>query len=599
MVLTCGLGLAWVITTQKPAPAPAGPAPVSQSAETATGAPTAASPSPDTSIAALPEVESPAVPSVEATETVLKNTAAEYTFTNRGGGIRSVKILTGPYAGRTEQLMNHRAGTPIGALLSAQGVPDTTLYSISSSTDRSITYTATTGGIEITKTWTMRDGEPTEGWGYVWDLRLSFRNTGDTTPGNYYLYAGLLEKLHTTEIQPPSSNWYADESDGQLSASKFESSGFLGFGARPPQSEIRTPLTDLTWAGVHNQFYASLISPSDPPKGRTVQLLSRRHWLEYDDPGYDPVKDWAYDTALELSDSAPPAAGNSTWSGEIYTGPRSGTVLNRIGGDRNEAMHYGWFSSLSRLFLGALNLFHKYVSFGLAIVFLTIVVRFVIWPLSLKATRSMKRMSKLSPLMTDLKEKYKDDPQKMQVETMKLYRDYGVNPVGGCLPVLLQFPIFLGYYHMMQGAVEMRGHNFLWVTDLSLPDTVAHIAGFPLNPLPLLMAVTMYIQMKVAPQPATTSPQMETQQKIFKIMPVFFLLFCYATASALALYWTIQNLISILQTWIVRNQPDEPLVKKPRTPGFLERAQAAAAQQKAKGNRPSTPGGGKSTFKKG
>ncbi len=595
MVLVCGLGLAWVITNQ-PASVPAPITPVSQAAPASTPgvSPAVGSPAPTTT-------PGPAQETVQAEETILRNAAAEYTFTNLGGGIKQVKILPGKYAGRTEQIMNEGSNAAIGALLNSQGAYDTAAYRVVSSSDRAITYAATVNGVEITKAWTMREGEPTEGWGYVWNLSLSFKNTGTTTGGDYFLHAGLLGKLHSSEILPPATNWYADGSANQSDAHKMDaSSGLLGFGAKPAQSEIRLSAANLTWGGVHNQFYATLINPDSIAKDRPVQVLSRRKWVEFDDPGHDRVKAWASETSVELPGSAAAPGATTAWSGQIYTGPRSGTVLSNVGGSRNEAMHYGWFSSLSRLFLGALNLFHKYVPFGLAIVFLTLVVRLVIWPLSLKATKSMKRMAKLSPLMTELKEKYKDDPQKMQVETMKLYRDYGVNPVGGCLPVLLQFPIFLGYYHMMQGAVEMRGHPFLWVKDLSLPDTVAHIAGFPLNPLPLIMAVTMYIQMKVAPQPTQTNPQMEMQQKIFKIMPVFFLMFCYGTASALALYWSVQNVISIFQTWIVSKQPDEELKKVPKKPGFLERAQAAALEaQKAKGPRPPTPGGGKSTFKKG
>ena len=598
MVLLCGLGLAYVLTTAKPTPAPA-PAvsPVSQ-----TGTPGGLE-SPVAPVAAPPEVSpeaAAATPAVPAEETIFRNAAAEYTFTNLGGGIQSVKILPGKYAGRTAQVLNQNGKAPIGALLNNQGTADLAAYRIDSRSESAITYRATVNGIEITKAWTMREGEPSDGPGYLWNLQLSFKNTTSTVGGDYFLHAGLLEKLHQSDILMPAASWYADGTDGTVDALKFDASSFLGFNPQPEKSEIRTPLTNLTWGGAHNQFYATLINPALIPKDGSIQMLTRRRWLEYADGPRPPVKAWAIETSLQLAGSAPAAGANTTWTGEIYTGPRSGTVLDNVEGKRNEAMHYGWFSSLSRLFLWALNLFHHYVPFGLAIVFLTIVVRLVIWPLSIKATKSMKRMAKLSPMMTDLKEKYKDDPQKMQVETMKLYKDFGVNPVGGCLPVLLQFPIFLGYYHMMQGAVEMRGHPFLWVKDLSLPDTVAHLAGFPLNPLPLIMAVTMYIQMKVAPQPVGANPQMEMQQKIFKIMPLFFLMFCYGTASALALYWSVQNVISIFQTWWANKQPDEPLVKKPRKPGFLERAQAAAlAQQRNKAVRPPTPGGGKSTFKKG
>jgi YidC/Oxa1 family membrane protein insertase len=209
----------------------------------------------------------------------------------------------------------------------------------------------------------------------------------------------------------------------------------------------------------------------------------------------------------------------------------------------------------------------------------------------------MKRMGKLSPMMKEIREKHKEDPQKMNMEIMKLYRDYGINPLGGCLPLLFQSPIFLGYYNMMKSAVEMRGHSFLWVHDLSMPDTVAHLGGIPINPLPIIMTITMFLQMKFAPQPGMdANPQMQMQMKIFKIMPFLFMFFCYNFASALALYWSVQNVISIGQTWLMQRQGEPELKKVPPRPSFMERAMAAqqARQQQMqnKGPRPPRTGGG-------
>jgi YidC/Oxa1 family membrane protein insertase len=144
----------------------------------------------------------------------------------------------------------------------------------------------------------------------------------------------------------------------------------------------------------------------------------------------------------------------------------------------------------------------------------------------------------------------------MNTELMKLYKDYKINPLSGCLPMLIQIPIFLGFYSMLGVAVELRNSSFLWVHDLSQPDTVAHIFNFPINVLPLCMAVTMFIQMAI--QPKTGDP---AQQKIFMFMPLIFVYFCYNFASALALYWTVQNLFSIVQLYMTRNQAAPVLVK--------------------------------------
>ena len=203
----------------------------------------------------------------------------------------------------------------------------------------------------------------------------------------------------------------------------------------------------------------------------------------------------------------------------------------------------------------------------------------------------MKRMSKLQPKIAALKEKYPDDPNKMNQEMMKLYRTYGVSPMGGCLPMLAQIPIFFGFYNMLQYAVELRNQPFLgWVNDLSQPDTVAHVMGLPINILPILMAVTMVIQMQITPK---TGDKM--QQRIFMLMPLIFFFFCYNFASALALYWTTQNIFSIGQTWLMQKLPEPELKtsnkadKKSWMQKMADRAEEAkkhrAAQQKGGGAR--------------
>jgi YidC/Oxa1 family membrane protein insertase len=162
--------------------------------------------------------------------------------------------------------------------------------------------------------------------------------------------------------------------------------------------------------------------------------------------------------------------------------------------------------------------------------------------------------------MAEMKEKYKDNPQKMQQETLKLFREHQVNPVAGCLPLFIQMPIFLGLFYMLRTASELRYEPFLWISDLSQPDTVMEIAGFPLNILPLIMAVTMFLQMQMMPvNPAADA----TQQKIFKFLPFVFLIFLYGFSSGLVLYWTVQNILTIVQQKITNSRPDKPLAPAP------------------------------------
>ena len=286
-------------------------------------------------------------------------------------------------------------------------------------------------------------------------------------------------------------------------------------------------------------------------------------------------------------------------------GPKDNNMLREMGEKWGNIMNYGWFSPISRLLNWVLHLIHHVIakvsdtwSWGISIVLLTLCVRTAIWPLYNKSNRSMKRMAKLKPEMDKIKEKYPDDPTKMNQEVMKLYKKFGVNPIGGCLPMLLQIPIFFGFFRVLQNAAELRGQDFLWVTDLSMPDTVTQWAGFDVNPLPIIMGITMFLQMKVTPQPATAD---KMQQRIFMLMPFMFLFFCYSFASALALYWTTQNIFSIFQTYIMKLYMPEPKLQKverkpkagppPKNPFFNPMGNKSDEAPKDKKNKPPRLGG--------
>jgi len=171
----------------------------------------------------------------------------------------------------------------------------------------------------------------------------------------------------------------------------------------------------------------------------------------------------------------------------------------------------------------------------------------------------MKRMAKLQPEMKAIQEKYKDDPKKMNQRMMAFMKEHRINPAAGCLPILIQIPVFFGFYQMLQSAIELRGAQFLWAFDLSQPDTIWVIPGlgFPLNPLPIIMGVTQFWQMRMTPP----SPGMDpVQQKIFQFMPLMFLFILYNFSSGLTLYWTVQNLLTIAQMKLTKStgEPESP-----------------------------------------
>ncbi|MDB6022054.1 MAG: rane protein insertase, YidC/Oxa1 family, partial [Pedosphaera sp.] len=203
-------------------------------------------------------------------------------------------------------------------------------------------------------------------------------------------------------------------------------------------------------------------------------------------------------------------------------------------------------------------------------------IKLVFWPLTQASTRSAKRMQALQPQLKALQEKYKDDPQKFTAKQWEFYKKNKVNPLSGCLPMLIQIPVFIGFYGMLRTAIELRGAPFLWIGDLSKPDTVFslflpfHFLGFsdaffPINPMPLIMGITLLVQGQLAPM----SPSMDPgQQKMMKYMPLMMLLFMYNLSSGLALYWTVNNMLTIVQTKLTRMQKDPVLTEtaKPTTP---------------------------------
>lgn len=611
LLVTVGL-LAFFFTRPTPPAPPAKPAvPEQTTASTTDATKPEAAKTPDGKPV---EGAKPATPAAAAETFELSNPVAKFTFTTKGGGIQNATVLAAPYAGKTEQLLNGTGQGAIGSLSRVDGELDESIWTKKDQTETSVTFETTTkDGLLITKKWTMSNapGASQEGPGYIWDLAVKIKNTGTEkfAADNFFLYAGGATQLQANDMYV-STGAYADGKSHEVKSGEFDSSKFLWFlwENRPAREVISQSYGNLTWLGVGNQYYSTIISPQTPAAGK---IWTKRFWdtVKHDE---QTIKVHGLQAAAGLPTVRLDAGQETELNYQVFTGPRSGTLLNKIGGERGEAMFYGWTGWLSKLFLWLLNTFNGWMgSFGLAIVLLTIVVRIVIWPLHIKATRSMKRMGLLAPMMTEIKTRYKDKPQtpenqrKQQMEMMGLYKDYGVSPLGGCLPLLLQMPIFFGYFGMLNHAVEMRGHSFLWAHDLTQPDTVAHIFGFAINPFPLLMTITMFIQMKLQPTPPTTDENQKMQMKIMKFMPFMFLLFCYGYASALALYWTVQNIVSIFQTYLVKRIPEPKLVKRDITKlppvsgaGRPNLFGQAPKEEKPKGPQlPRTGGSGKSAFK--
>ena len=232
---------------------------------------------------------------------------------------------------------------------------------------------------------------------------------------------------------------------------------------------------------VKNQFYTTIVTPLDiTPDGQ--EPAAREIWRGVStsrSPRRMPPTRCRRSTASRprsaCRDCRSPPAKRRRGTFQIYAGPKFYSRLDRLGHEEEKVMDFGKFKVVSIALLAMMNTFKSWLgNYGLAIILLTLIVKGVLFPLQNKANKSMKRMSALQPKMAELREKYKDDPARINTETMKLYKEHGVNPLGGCLPMLIQMPIFFGFLYMLYTAAELRNAHFLWVHDLSQPDTVAH-----------------------------------------------------------------------------------------------------------------------------
>lgn len=288
-------------------------------------------------------------------------------------------------------------------------------------------------------------------------------------------------------------------------------------------------------------------------------------WAAYDEPFF--VAALAPDQAanvrlavkgalLEESLISPPAkigAGQQrTYGYSLYYGPKDMRILGAQGMNLERVIHYGWFDIIAKPLMVVLNWIYGFVgNYGVAIILLTILIKLIFWPLSQKSFRSMKEMQKLQPKLAALKEKYKGDTAKLNQEMLALYRTYKVNPMGGCLPMLAQIPVFIALYQALQYSIELRHAPFmLWINDLSAPDRlylgfdIPYVGGLPV--LTLLMGASMWLQQKMTPMTGDAA-----QAKMMQLLPLIFTFMFIYFPSGLVLYWLVNNVLSIGQQYYI------------------------------------------------
>ena len=250
---------------------------------------------------------------------------------------------------------------------------------------------------------------------------------------------------------------------------------------------------------------------------------------------------------------------NKTLSADLYIGPKSLEELKKLNDGLDRAIDFGWFDFIAKPCLWFMNFLYGIIpNYGVAIIILTIITRLIFWPLAAKSYKSMGEMRKIQPLMQEIREKHKNDKTKMNQEMMALYRTYKINPMGGCLPMLIQLPVFFALYRMLYQAIELRHAPFIWwIDDLSAPDRLFQFGfaipfmdppyGIPV--LTLVMGATMFLQQKMTPSPGDP-----TQAKMMMLMPIVFTFIFINFSSGLVLYWMVSNILSIAQQYYTQKK---------------------------------------------
>jgi len=509
------------------------------------------------------------VPRESAQPFILQNDYLEVTLTNRGGAIREIRLKK-EFADVTKQsVIIFNAGNDESALALALKNPvtgklETLLSEFVEKPGRTADTITLVGGLadgtRIERTFTLTAKAGTVAEPYSLGFVTKVIPPAGKPAATVWVSTGCWQPTEGDSAnQFLSVLAYDGEDLTRVGLDVFtDSSGFFGLGAHKAQADhaVASVAKPLLWVASGNQFFSSIVHPVDASaRGARTEVLVLPVGFEGGKRGLQAFASWEPVPAADLS---------RTFAGEFFVGPKEYARVAALPDGQVAVLQFSKllgfisFGAVCKLLLAVLGGVHWLLewsgdwSWGWAIVLLTCLIKVITWPLTAIQMKAAKKMQKFAKPMQDIREKHKDNPEKMQKELMKLYTENKINPFAGCLPILIQMPIFFGLYTAFQTTVELRLHSFLWIADLSAPDTIFHLGGFPINLLPVLMGITMWLSMRMSPQPSGDG----SQKMIFLMMTLLFPVICYPMASALTLYMTIQNLLTMLQTWLTKDEPD-------------------------------------------
>jgi len=508
------------------------PAPISPATSSEQSIPQA-SVSPNANTATSNQVPGGAIANPQGERITLTTDLLKVEISTAGGELMRVELLKHKDAANPEKnvvLMESGAGrTYIGqsGLIGGDFPNHRTMYSarpgtrtLESGDTIELVLDAEQNGVKLTKTYVFKRGE------YQIDLNHAVINTTAEaiSPSVYVQLVRDGSKLEGDSAFYSTFNGPAI----YTATEKFRKVSFEDIEKAKNPAPVRT---SDGWIAMVQHYFATAFLPTT--KGEH-ELFTRK----IDNNLY------AVGSIMSMGSIAPGAS--TSISGKLFAGPQESAALEQFATDFDLVKDYGWLTIIAKPIFWLMEQIQKVLSnWGWTIIVLTILIKLAFFPLSAASYRSMAKMKLVTPKMTAIRERHKGDPQKMNAAMMELYKTEKINPLGGCLPVLVQIPVFIALYWVLLASVEMRHAPWLgWIQDLSAPD--------PWYILPVVMAASMFVQTKLNPTPPDP-----IQAKIMMIMPIAFSVMFFFFPAGLVLYWVVNNLLSIGQQWVITRQSEQ------------------------------------------
>ena len=465
-----------------------------------------------------PSALEPSMPQEE--ETIVETERFRLVFSNLGGTIKAIGLKDFKSSDGKSPLELIKPSGPARCVFAlddpANKISPKTAYNLSREKNR-IVYTAKTDSLEIIKEYKLHNSNNSI------ELQLKIKNKSDKSQELAYRITGgsdIVEPdIHAARFVEVASK--VDGKVGKLKRSR----------------EARTTNPGIvSWTALKNKDFTIVLKPFTATKA-----------VFCDD------KNSGLLTGIEIEKSALPPLSFVEHKYLLYAGPADTKTLKSISPELEEVVDYGFFGGISKFLLGVLKFSYKvFHNWGVSIIVLSVLLNIVLFPLTNKSFKSMRKMQVIQPEMEKLKAQHKDNPQKMNKEVMELYKKHGVNPFSGCLPLLLQMPIFIALYQALSRSIDLKNASFLWIRDLSMPEAIKMpftlpLVGNTINILPIFMAIAMVVQQKLSTASAGTyqTPEQKQQQQMMMVMmPIMFGFIFYNMPSGLVLYWFVNTMLT-------------------------------------------------------